>query len=210
MLSELARTYANRSPVGSVAVVGNAPLSPSDSRAAAVDAADLVLRVNGFRTDDRDGPPAAGRRTDVVVFNRAVRPTPWFFDDYRSRLYLMVEPGRMFWEREEHPNWWPTDLGEVSVSNRDVIIPLGSALGIDSERDGVWATTGTVMAWLARAMFPDARLSMTGFSFIDRPRQDRWEHAYGDPCAVAGEHLILRESSLLRGWLHDPLVTLLR
>ena len=63
----------------SVAVVGNKPLDPSPDRAAAIDACDLVVRVNGFRLDDDSDEPTYGRRAEVVFFNRALRATPWFF-----------------------------------------------------------------------------------------------------------------------------------
>ncbi len=200
MLRSLAEAYAARQPV-TVAVVGNAPLEPSEERAALMDSCDLVFRVNGFRMDEPNGPPAVGSRTNVVVFNRALRATPWFFRDYRQRLYLMVEPGRLHWERPTRPAWWPDDLGAVTISNRDVVVPLASAMGIDARRDAVWATTGTTMAWLALAMFPETRVHLTGFSFVDRPEQTSWEHAYGDPSPVGPEHVIERESALMREWL---------
>ena len=141
----LAETYAQSLPVRRVAVVGNQPLAPSAERAAAIDSADVVVRVNGFRTDT--DAATVGRRTDIVVFNRGVRPTPWFFEDYRSRLYLLIEPGRMHWEPEQYPHFWPRDLGFITVPNRDVIIPLNAELGMDALRDGLWATTGTTMVW---------------------------------------------------------------
>jgi hypothetical protein len=79
LVRELALAYARTTPVRSVAVVGNKPLEPSADRVAAVDACDLVVRVNGFRLDDGSAPPAYGTRADVVFFNRALRATPWFF-----------------------------------------------------------------------------------------------------------------------------------
>lgn len=196
----LALTYARSTPVRRVAVVGNKPMSPSAERAAIVESADVVFRVNGFRAD-ADEVASVGRRTDIVVFNRAVRPTPWFFEDYARRLYLLIEPGRMHWEPERYPHFWPRDLGFVTVPNREVIIPLNEAIGLDARRDGLWATTGTTMVWIAAHLFPDATLDVTGLSFVDEPDQTSWEHAYGDACIVGPEHRIRNEAALLGAWI---------
>lgn len=119
----LLQAYADRPDPQSVAVVGNQPLEPDPARAEAIDSCDLVIRVNGFVCDEPGGPPTVGARTHVVVFNRALRATKWVFTNYRSRLYLMVEPGRLHWEPEDIPQWWPADLGFVPVSNREVTLP---------------------------------------------------------------------------------------
>jgi hypothetical protein len=200
VLEGLLRAYAARPDVSSVAVVGNAPLEPAAERAAAVDRCDLVIRVNGFVTDDPGGPATVGRRTDVVVFNRGLRATPHVFRDYRNRLYLLVEPGRLHWEPEVIPQWWPEDLGFVPVSNRDVTLPLSDALGLPTRQEPIWATTGTMAAWIARTNFPAAELLLTGFSFIDDPNQTSWLHAAGDSCIVAPEHRIANEGRLLDSW----------
>jgi hypothetical protein len=209
LLRDLATAYARRRPVASVAVVGNAPVSPSDERASEIDACDLVVRVNGFALDDPDGPPALGSRVDVVCFTRGVRATPWLFRDYRDRLYLLVEPGRMHWEPAKLPDWWPADLGHVPVPNREVTLPLSEALGMDSVRHAIWATTGTMAAWLAQALFPQARLLLTGFSMLDDPDQKSWSHAYGEPCAISREHQLGREGALLRRWRDTGLAEVL-
>jgi hypothetical protein len=209
VLRDLAGAYARQRPVRSVAVVGNAPLSPSPGRARSIDSCDLVFRVNGFALDVPNGPEVVGRRADVVVFNRAIRATPWLFRDYRDRLYLLVEPGRLHWEPAALPDWWPPDLGVVPVPNHDVVLPLSEALGIDSRVDARWATTGTMTAWLARWLFPDVDLRLAGFSMIDNPTQTSWAHAYGEPCAVGEEHLIARESELLRSWVDTGTATVL-
>lgn len=206
-LRPLAAAYSRGGDVRRIAVVGNQPLDASPERAAAVDAADLVFRVNGFRADDAE--PAVGRRTDIVVFNRGVRPTPWFFADYSERLYLMVEPGRLLWENPKLPEFWPQDLGIVTMPNREVILPLGEAMGADPRDGGQWATTGTVMLWIATRLFPDAAVVAAGFSFVDAPDQTSWHHAYGDPSPVGGEHAIDRESSLVRSWIEDGRITYL-
>jgi hypothetical protein len=200
VLRTLTDAYARR-PVRTVAVVANAPLAPSAERAALIDSCDLVFRINGFALDRAAGTAAAGTRADVVVFNRALRATPWFFRDYRDRLYLLVEPGRLHWEPATLPDWWPADLGFVTVPNREVTIPLSQELGIDSAEDARWATTGTMTAWIARLLYPQAQVHITGFSFIDDPDQTSWEHATGAPCVVGPEHVLARESELLRRWI---------
>ncbi|MBD8010978.1 glycosyltransferase family 29 protein [Microbacterium sp. Re1] len=202
----LVKSYARASKVRRVAVVGNQPLEPSADRAAMIDAADLVFRVNGFRLDDVDAQSTVGRRTDVVVFNRGVRPTPWFFEAYSDRLYLMVEPGRLLWENPKLPAFWPQDLGIVTLPNREVILPLGEALGADPRTGGQWATTGTVMLWIAKRLFPDVVIDATGFSFVDAPAQSAWNHAYGEPSPVGAEHRIDLESTLMHRWIDSGLI----
>ncbi|WP_199431114.1 hypothetical protein [Qaidamihabitans albus] len=206
----LLQAYADRPDPRAVAVVGNQPLPPDEQRAKAVDACDLVIRVNGFVRDDPGAPPTVGSRTHVVVFNRALRATRYVFEHYRSRLYLMVEPGRLHWEPEPIPEWWPADLGLVPVSNREVTLPLSEAMGLPSREAATWATTGTMAAWIARTSFPDADLVLTGFSFIDDPHQTSWEHAAGDSCKVGPEHQIAAEGRLLDSWTKTGKTKLLR
>lgn len=208
-LAELAEAYASRRPVRSVAVVGNAPMAPDADRAAAIDAADLVIRVNGFALDPVRGPPTVGSRVDVVLFNRALRASPWFFEGYRDRLYLMVEPGRLHWEAEYWPLWWPADLGYVVVSNRDVVLPLSARLNLRSSDEPVWATTGTIATWLAHRLFPRAQLRAAGMSFLDNPHQTHWHHAYGAPSPVGVEHVLIAEAALLRTWVSEGKLTVL-
>lgn len=206
-LRPLVSSYSQAGTVRRVAVVGNQPLPPSQSRATMIDSADLVFRVNGFRMDSDDTEPTVGSRVDVVVFNRGVRPTPWFFERYRERLYLMIEPGRLLWENPKLPEFWPRDLGMVTMPNREVILPLGEAIGADPRAGGQWATTGTVMLWIATRLFPDAHIDATGFSFVDAPGQTSWDHAYGDPSAVGVEHRIDLESRLVCEWIDSGLIT---
>ncbi|MPY96769.1 MAG: hypothetical protein GEU97_02010 [Actinophytocola sp.] len=197
-MARLIHAYADDPQPRAVAVVGNQPLPPDERRAKAIDACDVVFRVNGFVCDEPEGPPTVGSRTHVVVFNRIVRATPWLFHDYRDRLYLLVEPRRMHKEPTRLPHWWPHDLGAVPVSNREVTLPLSAALGLDT--DAAWATTGTMAAWIARTTFPDADLYLSGFSFLDDPEQTSWRHASGDSCPVGKEHHIGREGRLLSSW----------
>lgn len=198
-LRPLAGSFARRSQIQRIAVVGNQPLGPSNERAKMIDSADLVFRVNGFRSDGDE--PTVGTRTDIVVFNRGVRPTPWFFHDYARRLYLLIEPGRMYWENPKIPEFWPTGLGFITISNRQVIVPLNEAIGLGFPGDGLWATTGTTMLWIAARLFPRATIDLAGLSFVNAPDQTAWEHAFGDPSAVGSEHRIENESRLVRHWI---------
>ena len=203
----LVSSFSAADTIRRIAVVGNQPLAASALRASTIDSADLVFRVNGFRVDDRDGEATVGMRTDVVVFNRGVRPTPWFFERYTERLYLMIEPGRLLWENPKLPEFWPQDLGLITMPNREVILPLGSALGADPRTGGQWATTGTVMLWIATRLFPDAQIDVAGFSFIDAPDQQAWAHAYGDSSAVGAEHRIELEAALMKHWIDSHQIT---
>jgi hypothetical protein len=209
-LRSLSEAFARRAPVQSIAVVGNAPVDASDERADLIDSCDLVVRVNGFALDVPGQPRALGVRTHVVAFTRGVRATPWLFRDYRDRLYLLVEPARMHWEPETVPDWWPADLGFLPVPNREISVPLSHALGIDLATQPHWATTGTMAAWLAHAVFPDAELHLAGYSFIDQPEQTSWEHAYGEACEISVEHLLDREGALLRGWAESGVASVHR
>jgi hypothetical protein len=206
-LRPLAEAYASNAPVRTVAVVGNQPIGESADRAALIDSADLVFRVNGFRLDDAESGPRVGTKTDIVIFNRGVRATPWFFANYAHRLYLLIEPGRLLWENERVPGFWPADLGFVTVPNREVILPLNDMIGLDARVDGLWATTGTTMLWIAAQLFPDVRIDVTGLSFIDDPYQASWNHAYGDPSPVGPEHRIGNEADLVRSWITEGRIT---
>jgi|SRR5437764_1849071 len=210
LMVNLLAAYADRPEPRAVAVVGNQPLPPDPQRAKAIDACDLVIRVNGFILDRPGNPETIGRRTHVVVFNRTLKATPFVFEDYRKRLYLLVEPGRLHWEPEDIPQWWPADLGFIPISNREVVLPLSDALGLPTRTEATWSTTGTLAAWIARTSFPTAHLVLTGFSFIDNPAQTTWEHASGDSATIGPEHQIAAEGRLLESWTKTGDTTLLR
>ncbi|WP_019811522.1 hypothetical protein [Saccharomonospora halophila] len=185
---ELLRVYADRPRPRSVAVVGLRPMPADSARATAIDGCDLVIRVGGHVCDEPDGPPAVGRRTHAVVFDRALRATKWVFADYRSKLYLLVEPGPAPPDPRDLPRWWPVDLGFVPVPSREFTRPLSRALasthpaetpditditditdtGAGRDRPATGArgrqtpATGTVAAWIARTSFPDAELVLAG------------------------------------------------
>ncbi|MBA2443980.1 MAG: hypothetical protein H0V49_01445 [Nocardioidaceae bacterium] len=200
-MADLVRAYATRPEVRQIAVVANAPLTPSAQRAQLIDACDLVLRCNSFILDRPDEPPQQGSRVDVVVLNRGLRATPFSFAGYRERLYLMVEPGRLHWEPEVNPDWWPADLGLLPVPNREITLPLSDALGLPTRDEAMWATTGLMAAWIAAVLFPQAELLLSGFSMLDNPDQKVWRHAWGDVCIVGPEHRIAAEGRLLRSWI---------
>lgn len=201
VMREMVRSYASAPDVRRVAVVANAPVEPSAERAEAIDACDVVFRCNSFVLDEPGEPPAHGSQVNVVVFNRALRASPRVFDSYRERLYLMVEPGRLHWEPDIRPAWWPEDLGQMPVPNREITLPLSRALGLPSREEAVWATTGLMSAWIADTLFPEAELTLTGFSMLTDPQQTEWEHAWGDSCPVGPEHRIEPEGRLLQSWI---------
>jgi hypothetical protein len=208
-LRRLVGSYAQRTPVRSVAVVGNAPMAPSRVRADAIDAADLVIRVNSFVLDTPGEPAVQGRRTDIVLFSRLVQATPFLFDRYRERLYVLLEPMRMFGRREVWPASWPADLGLVAARNDEVAVPLNDELGLPWRAERLAPTTGTTAAWLAVRLFPDAEVLLTGLSFVDDPDQVEWDHQWGDSVRVGPEHRIAAEAALLRRWRDEGRVRML-
>jgi hypothetical protein len=198
-LRPLLASYGRRPEPSTIALVGNAPMTPDPARAAAVDAADLVLRMTSFALDEPGTPPTLGRRCDVVALHRGVIASPYTFADYTSRLYLLVEPGRLHWEPEMLPTWWPVDLGFVPVPNREYTLPLLDLLELNLEQP-VWPTTGTLVTYLLTELFPAASVVLTGMSIVDNPEQSTFRHAWGDPVKVTEEHRLAAEARLLRGW----------
>lgn len=207
-LRDYLESYASHLPVRTVAVVGNAPLEPSAERQAAIDSADLVLRCNGFVLDEPGGPPRLGTKTDVVLLARKTRLTPWVLRDYPRRAYLMnagsvFKPGIL-----DHPAWWPEDLAAWPLPNRAITHPLQVLISPDTNGRGVMPTTGTLSVYLARLLFsPEARLLVTGFSFLHDPGQTEWSHQAGDTSIVHPAHRLDRESELLQSWVDDGSAT---
>lgn len=200
-LRELASAYAAHRPVRSVAVVGNAPLEPSDERADTIDGADLVIRMNSLVLDHTGQPRCQGRRTDVVLFSRLVIATRDLFDHYRDRLYLMLEPMRMYGRPEVWPRSWPADLGHVVVRNDEVMVPINEEIGLAWREEQLAPTTGTVGAWLAVNLFPEADVMLTGLSYLEDPEQLSWVHQFGDSVNVGPEHRIAAEAAMINGWI---------
>lgn len=197
-----------RSRVRSIAIVGNAPLEPDPRRAAVIDGCDLVVRMTTFGLDGPGAEPAVGRRCDVVVLHRFVRPSPYTFMDYTSRLYLLFEQGRPFGETSGLPAWWPADLGIVPVSNREFTAPLGELLGLPAG-ERTWATAGTLSAYLMTELFPEAVTHLAGISVIDDPDQTSFRHHWGEAVPVTPEHRLAAEARLLRRWITDERVRFL-
>lgn len=211
-LARLLTAYARDGRVTSVAVVGNAPMAPDAERAAAVDGADLVLRVNSFVTDRPGDAPTQGRRTDVVVWNRINRATEFVYAGYRERLYLLAEPMRLHGFPEMWPSSWPADLGLVPVPNTlvaDLNDRLHDGLGRDWRAERLAPTTGTLACEIALQAFPEAEVRLTGFSFLADPDQTEWEHQWGDSCPVGREHRIDAEGAYLRAWVATERVVFL-
>jgi hypothetical protein len=198
-LRDLLISYARHHTPMSIAIVGNAPMPPDPARAAAIDGADLVVRMTSFAMDTPDRPPTLGRRCDVVALHRGVLASPYTFADYSSRLYLLVEPGRLHWEPEQLPKWWPADLGFVPVPNWRYTVPMLHLLGLDPAQE-VWPTTGTLITFLVTELFPTATVLLTGMSIVDEPDQLTFRHAWGEPVLVTPEHRLSAEAELLRRW----------
>ncbi|MFE6646455.1 hypothetical protein ACFVJS_07845 [Nocardioides sp. NPDC057772] len=209
-LRDLMAAYAKRSPVRSVAVLGNAPLAPSDDRAQAIDDADLVIRVNSFVLDVPGEPRVQGSRADVVVWNRVTRPTRFTFDRYRERLYLLAEPMRFHGRLEVWPMSWPPDLGFVPLPNAEVLTRIGDELDIPWRAEKLAPTTGFTAAWLAVSLFPESDVLLSGFSFVDHPGQTEWTYQVGGSSPVAPEHRIEAEARLMAEWLKEDRVSLWR
>lgn len=203
LLSALIRAQVGRAEIRSVAVVANAPLHPSRSRAAAIDYTDLVLRMTTFDTD-RDDDAAVGRRTDVVVIHRATHAGPGTFENHAERTYLVAEPGRSYMEREPLPAWWPPDLGCVPLSNREFTKPLRKLLRIDNAGP-MWATTGTLSVYLMHRLFPEASVLLTGTTLLKRGRRgpNVFSHNWGEAVAITDEHRLLAEGRLLGTWVTE-------
>lgn len=203
-LRDLLIAFAVRRPVTKVAVVGNAPLSPDDGRAAGIDASDLVIRMNSLRLDEPGTPASTGTACHVVLLSRNTRMTPWSLRDYRSRLYLVPQAGfTVFRTLRDRPEHWPSDLGDLPVPNGVVMARIADRLHPDRTPASLIPTSGMIALYLAHEMFPDAELVATGFSFLDGHQQTEWAHHSGGITAVNDKHRLDREGALLRSWIED-------
>lgn len=207
LVAAMLAAYAAHDPVRSMAVVGNAPLEPDSARAAAIDACDLVVRCNSFMLDEPGAEPTQGSRVHAVVFSRGLLATPFSYNAYRDRAYLVTEPSRIYADRplaryvKEWPAWWPEDLGFLAVPNDDFTVPLLDELGMPWREEVVVPTTGTMAAFIARTCFPEADLMMAGFSMIDTPDQTEWKHQSGDTSPIGGAHYIGPEGEMFKRWI---------
>lgn len=203
-LGNFIESYAWRRPVRKVAMVGNAPLEPSEGRAREIDSSDLVIRANSFVLDNPDDLPTLGKRADVVLLSRNARITPWVFHNYRSRAYLVPQGGfTTFWKLRGLADHWPADLGGWPVPNRAVMKRLNDLLKPDREPGTLIPTTGMTGAFLAHELFPDAEKIVTGISFLKDRAQKEWEHHFGSKDPVDERHRIDLEGALLESWVTD-------
>lgn len=203
-LQDFLASYASARPVRSIAVVGNAPLLPDEARAHAVDSADLVVRVNSFALDAAGDPPCLGSRVDAILVNRATRLTPWFLRDYRSKAFLQSDTALVHATgfRRRPAQHWPADLGVWQVPNDAVVAPLRALIWQDADGARVDPTTGTLAAWLAYLLFPEAELRITGLSYLDERKPQTWDHHAGRVAVpVSTAHRVDREGTLINSWV---------
>jgi hypothetical protein len=204
LLRDYLESYAEHRPVRSVAVVGNAPLLPDAERARAIDASDLVFRMNSLRMDEPDEPPCVGRACHVVLLGRRTTVTPWVFQDYQRRAYLVPQMGFPLLQRiRPVPGYWPSDLGALPLPNGVVKKRLADRLDPGHEPGRLTPTSGTAMIYLAHEMFPAADLVATGFSFLAQPEQTSWGYHSGGSVPLGQYHYLDIEATLLRSWIDD-------
>jgi len=201
--------YAARQPVERVAVVGNAPLHPDAGRAATIDTADLVIRVNAFVLDEPGAPPTVGTACHAVLLSRATTLTAWTLRGYRQRAYLVPQAGFVQYRPGDEvgllldAGFWPADLGAMPLPNAVVKARTVRALDPDARPGSLIPTTGTTALFLAHEMFPGADLVGTGFSFLDDEEQTSWSHHSGGHTRVNWQHRLDLEATLLRSWVAD-------
>ncbi len=208
-------SYAARQPVQRVTVVGNAPLAPSAERAHAIDAADLVIRVNAFVLDRPGDEPASGTACHAVILSRAAVLTPWTLQDHQERAYLVPQAGFVQYRPGDevglllHAGFWPADLGAMPLPNAVVKARLVPALDPAARPGSVIPTTGMTAVFLAHEMFPGVDLVATGFSLLDDQTQKSWAHHDGSRTKVNWQHRLDLEAALLRSWVADGTLRLL-
>jgi hypothetical protein len=204
LLRAYVEAYAAHRPVRSVAVVGNKPLEPDADRSAAIDASDLVMRVNSLKLDDPGDAPTLGTACHVVLLSRRVRSTRWVFQDYRRRAYLVPQMGFPLLRGVRlNPNFWPRDLGAMPLPNGVVMKRLADRLDPEHRPGRLIPTSGMTLVYLAHEMFPGARLVATGFSFLTQTEQTEWAHHSGGSTQVNPYHDLAREGALLGSWVED-------
>ena len=146
-------------------------------------------------------PHVRGAGSTSCLWSRLAPATPDLFDRYSERLYVLLEPMRMFGRPEMWPASWPADLGFVVARNDAVATPLNDEIGLPWREQHLAPTTGTTGVWLALNLFPEAEVRIAGLSFVDDPAQTRWAHQFGDDVRVGPEHRIAEEARLIRTWL---------
>jgi hypothetical protein len=204
LLRDYVSSYAERTPVRKVTVVGNAPLPPDPARVEDIQSSDVVIRVNSLALDEPGGPPCVGTRCTVVVTSRYAPVTPWTFRDYKRRAYLIPQAG--FGVRSSlmpQPLYWPADLGTLPIPYAPVVAELKDLLDPDHQPGKLIPTTGTLACYLAHELFPDADFVATGFSFLDGAQQEAWRYQSGGGSPVIPQHRLDLEGALLRSWIAD-------
>lgn len=216
LIRDYLASYTRTPEVRSIAVVGNMPMEPSDARADAIDACDLVIRCNSFILDKPGEPRCQGSRVTAVAFSRGLLATEFSYARYSDIAYLVTEPSRIYHDKplaryvKDWPAWWPADLGYLALPNGPFTIPLLEEMG-EPWRDEVCVpTTGMMALWIAVTCFPDADLLFTGFSMVDNPDQTTWSHQAGDVSPIGGAHHIGPEGALMRRWIDDGKARFLR
>jgi hypothetical protein len=203
-LRDFIASYAAQQPIRQVAVVGNAPLEPDPERAAELNASDLVIRANSLMLDDPGQPPCLGTTCHAVVLSHATRITPWVFQNYRRRAYLVPQMGfPLFYPVRPLADFWPPDLGALPLPNAVVKKRLADLLDPHHVPGRLTPTSGSAALYLAHEMFPDARMVATGFSFLSQQDQTEWAHHSGGSTAVNKYHDLALEGALLRSWIDD-------
>jgi len=204
LLGGFLSSYAERQPVAKVAVVGNAPLEPDAARAAEIDSSDLVIRANSLALDEPGDPPCLGTRCHVLILSHATRTTPWVFQDYRRRAYLVPQAGAVrYYKVNPAVSFWPNDLGAVPIPNAVVKKRLVDLMDPDHAPGDLTPTSGLMGLYLAHELFPEADMVATGFSFVDGASQASWRHHSGGETAVNRYHDLALEGGLLRRWIDD-------
>jgi hypothetical protein len=204
LLREFVATYAERQPIGRIAVVGNAPLEPSAERAAAIDASDLVVRANSLVLDEPGAEPTLGTRCHVVILSHATWVTPWVFRDYRKRAYLIPQAGSpLYYKVYPAVSFWPADLGAIPIPNAVVKQRLVDVLDPEHKPGTLTPTSGMLGLFMMHEMFPDADLIATGFSLLDGGNPSAWSHHTGRRTTVNRFHDLDREGALLRSWIDE-------
>jgi hypothetical protein len=201
-LRDYIASYAEQQPVSKITVVGNAPLEPDPARVTEIDSSDLVFRVNSMALDQPGGPPCVGTRCHVLVVSRYAPVTPWMFQNYRRRAYLIPQAGYgLRYILHQQPYFWPPDLGTMPIPNAPVITRLLDLLDPDHVPNELIPTSGTIACFLAHEMFPEAEVLATGFSFLDGVQQEAWSYHSGGGSPVIEAHRLDVEARLLRSWV---------
>lgn len=155
-----------------IAIVGNGPSAAG--KGAEIDAADLVVRMNGFSAV---AALNAGQRLDVWA---------WFGSGRTCRRLDGVPPSGNYevWATLPLSRCRPFVIGHVGDAER--LIQWSSArrirwvtegeFGEQAAAIGAWPSTGFTAAWMARREHPSAQLLLYGFDAL-HPSAPGWGDA---------------------------------